>query len=170
MADGSSSIAPRQRSGAGVAAIVAAAVIIAAPFTAPREGLITHPNPDPANPKLMQVCYGDTQVQMRTYTAAECLALLNQREARDYAPGVLKCVPGFANTGRRYAFAASIDAAYNGGTGAFCRSRMARAFNAGQWRHGCDLFLGWRATANGRVLRGLERRREAERKLCITTI
>lgn len=145
-------------------ALIAAAVLIAAPLTAAYEGLRTHPYHDPGDGRLT-VCYGETERAMRTYTRDECAVLLSARLQRDYAPGVLKCVPAIDT--RRDAFAASIDAAYNSGIGGFCRSRMALAFNAGQWRHGCDGFLGWRATANGHVLRGLERRREAERALCL---
>jgi lysozyme len=95
------------------------------------------------------------------------MALLKDRQAADYAPAVLKCVPGFADQRRRYAFAASIDAAYNAGTSAFCRSRMARSFNAGKWKAGCEGFRGWYVLAGGKKLPGLARRREAERSLCL---
>jgi lysozyme len=111
---------------------------------------------------------------MRTYTATECLGLLKDRQAADYAPPLAKCVPGFADPRHRYAFAASIDAAYNAGTSAFCRSRMAVAFKAGDWIGGCKLFAGWYATAriNGvsTPLRGLQRRREAEKALCLRDV
>jgi lysozyme len=84
---------------------------------------------------------------------------------------VLLCVPAFAEEKRRYAFAAAIDASYNAGWAAFCKSRMARAFNANRWAEGCNGFSGWYATAriNGKPtpLKGLQRRREAERKLCL---
>jgi lysozyme len=148
-------------------AIIALAVLISAPFTAPLEGLITHPNPDPGKPDLQQVCYGDTEVPMRTYTADECLILLKARQARDYAPPVLKCVPGFADPNRRYAFAASIDAAYNAGPTRFCKSPMARAFNAGRWTEGCNLFPTWITMPGTRVHKGLIRRRTAEKGLCL---
>lgn len=148
--------------------LLATACAIAIAFlTAHFEGLVTHPNPDPANPNLQQVCYGDTAVPMRTYTPEECQVLLEARQQRDYAPAVLKCVPGFADERRKYAFAASIDAAYNAGIAAFCKSRMARAFNAGQWKAGCEGFRGWYETANHKPLRGLVRRRAAERALCL---
>lgn len=160
---------PPEKSGAGIAAAIAVAVLIAAPVTAGFEGLRTKPYYDPAH--IQTVCYGETERAMRTYSAGACLALLQGRQGADYAPAIARCVPGFADQRRRYAFAASIDAAYNAGIAAFCRSRMARAFNAGQWRSGCDLFRGWYATAriNGRAtpLKGLQRRREAERALCL---
>ena len=146
--------------------ILAACALAIGSLTAHFEGLITHPNPDPGNPKLQQVCYGDTEVPMRTYTADECAILLKSRQAKDYAPKVLECVPGFADPARKYAFAASIDASYNAGYNAFCKSRMAKAFNAGQWKQGCELFRGWYVYAGGKKLRGLVRRREAEATLC----
>jgi lysozyme len=62
--------------------------------------------------------------------------------------------------------AASVSLAYNIGTTAFCRSTVARRFNAGQWKAGCDAFLMW-DRAGGRKVRGLTRRREAERAICL---
>jgi lysozyme len=102
---------------------------------------------------------------MRTYTPQECQVLLEARQQHDYAPAVLKCAPGLVD--RKHAFAASIDAAYNAGVAAFCRSPMARRFNAGDWAGGCDAFSNWYTTAKGKRLRGLVRRRAAERALCL---
>jgi lysozyme len=158
---------PPQR--AGTAAAIVAACALTAGVTASFEGLRTKPYYDPAH--VQTVCYGETEREMRNYTPGECLALLKDRQSADYAPAIAKCVPDFADERHRYAFAASIDAAYNAGIAAFCKSRMARAFNAGAWRQGCDLFAGWYATAriNGKPtpLPGLQRRRSAERALCL---
>ena len=147
--------------------LATACAIAIAVITTSAEGLRTHPNPDPANPKLMQVCFGDTEVEMRDYTVAECKALLQSRQVRDYAPKVLACVPAFKDEKRIYAFAASIDAAYNAGVAAFCKSRMARAFNADHWKDGCNGFVGWFETAHGKKFRGLVKRRANERALCL---
>lgn len=143
---------------------IAGAVAVAVSLTAAYEGLRTKPYKDPAG--IPTVCYGDTGVPMRNYTADECKMLLQAREANDYAPGVLKCVSTIGD--RPYVFAASIDAAYNAGVGAFCRSPMAAAFNRGDWTAGCNAFRGWRVSAGGKVFSGLVRRREAERNLCLT--
>lgn len=153
-----------------VVAAIAAAVAIAAPFAEPREGLATRPYLDPA--RILTVCYGETEgVEARIYSRDECAAKLRKRMARDYAPPVLACVPGLAEPRRRFAFAAAIDASYNAGPAAFCRSAMARQFNAGRWAQGCAAFRGWYVTARvkGRAvrLRGLVERREAEAKLCL---
>jgi lysozyme len=162
---------------------IAAACALACGLTAGFEGLRTHPYVDPGNHRTLTVCFGDTEVEMRSYTPEECQMLLETRQQRDYAPGVLKCVPGLAD--KREAFAASIDFAYNLGVNTFCRSASAREFNAGHWKAGCDQFLAYngivtktpfrgavsvRRLKDGRyfdVLRGLERRREAERSLCL---
>jgi lysozyme len=101
---------------------------------------------------------------MRSYTPDECRVLLQARQASNYAPAVLKCVPSLAL--RAQPFAASVDAAYNAGVKAFCGSPMARKFNAGDWAGGCAAFSGWYVRGGGRVLPGLIRRREAERALC----
>lgn len=154
---------------AGIAACVAAAVIICAPLTSSFEGLRTRPYRDPS--KIPTVCYGETERAMRDYTPDECAVMLQARQARDYAPKVLQCVPGLASTPKRNAFAASIDASYNAGTAAFCRSPMAALFNAGRWVDGCNAFPRWYVTAriHGKptVLKGLVTRRAAERDLCL---
>jgi lysozyme len=145
-------------------ALIAAAVIVAASVTASFEGLRTKPYHDPGDGRLT-VCYGETEREMRRYTPQECAVLLEARERRDYAPGVLKCVPAIGT--RRDTFAAAIDAAYNAGIGGFCRSRMAAHFNAGDWVGGCNAFTGWHVVVKGRPLPGLVRRRAAERALCL---
>lgn len=104
---------------------------------------------------------------MRTYSPQECADLLHSRQLQNYAPAVQRCVPAFADDRYRNAYAASVDAAYNAGIRAFCRSRMARAFNAGQWQQGCEGFRGWYVTGGGKQLPGLVRRRNEEAKLCL---
>ncbi len=91
-------------------------------------------------------------------------------EARRYdallrhAGPVLACTPGLRD--RPNQLAAGISLAYNIGTGTYCRSTVARRFNAADWRGACDAFLMWNR-AGGRIVRGLANRREAERRLCL---
>jgi lysozyme len=151
-------LSSKQRAGAAIAA----ACLVAAPLTAAFEGLRTKPYLDPAG--IQTVCYGETEREMRVYTADECGSLLRQRLAKDYAPKVLACLPQVAD--RKAVFAALIDASYNAGPKAVCNSRMATSIRAGQWRAACDGFSGWYVTAKGKRLPGLVRRREAERNLC----
>jgi hypothetical protein len=77
-----------------LAGAIAAAVLVSGGLTASFEGLRTKPYYDPAH--IQTVCYGETERAMRNYTPAECLALLKDRQAADYAPAIAACVPGFA--------------------------------------------------------------------------
>lgn len=56
--------------------------------------------------------------------------------------------------------------AWNCGTGAFKVSRLRRAINEGRWEDAAEL-LRKPNTAGGKVYRGLDRRRQAERALFI---
>jgi lysozyme len=161
---------PEQRAGEPsgkqkAAAAIAAAVLVATPLTASFEGLRTHPYRDVTGTPT--VCYGDTEVEMRVYAADECGKLLRERVARDYAPRVLACLPQLLDERRKLVFAALIDASYNAGWAAVCKSRMAERIRAGQWQAACNGLSGWYVTSKGVPLRGLVRRREAEKALCL---
>ena len=54
---------------------------------------------------------------------------------------------------------ALLDAAYNAGPGAVCKSPMVRKINAGDLRGGCLAFQGWYVRSDGVVRRGLIARR-----------
>jgi GH24 family phage-related lysozyme (muramidase) len=156
------------KTAAGAAAI-AAAVLAVAPFVASKEGERHVPYYDGGRVKT--VCMGETQnVEDRIYSHDECAAMERKRLAKDYAPAVLNCVPAFVEDRRRKPFMAAIDASYNAGPVGFCKSPMARYFNAGQWAKGCDAFVGWRATIQGVPSRGLRNRREGERLLCMRKV
>ena len=81
-----------------------------------------------------------------------------------HAEPVLSCTPILRMHPNQLSSAISL--AYNIGTGGYCGSTVARRFNAGNWRGACDAFLMWNK-AGGQVVRGLERRRRAERDLCL---
>ena len=65
-------------------------------------------------------------------------------------------------------FGAMLSLAYNIGPTAFARSSVLRWFNAGDKDEAADAFRLWNR-AGGRVLKGLVRRREAERDLFLST-
>jgi lysozyme len=114
------------------------------------------------------ICDGDTKgvrVGM-VETEAGCTARL-ERQLIAHAAPVLKCVPGLK--GRDNQLVASVSLAYNIGTSGFCRSTVARRFNAGNWRGGCDAMLMWNK-AGGREIRGLTLRRQRERAICLKGI
>lgn len=141
---------------------VTAAVPLAAYFLAPWEGKINDPYTDIVG--VRTVCYGETRVEMRRYTDAECLAMLNKAVA-EFANQVLQCTPILAN--HPYQLAAATSLAYNIGVGAYCRSTVDRLFDAGDLKGACDQFARWRM-AGGVIVQGLVNRRKAEAELCRT--
>ena len=139
----------------------AAAVPVAVAIIAPWEGKSNDPYRDIVN--VPTVCYGETRVEMRRYSDAECLAMLN-KAVEGFANKVLQCTPILAS--HPYQLAAATSLAYNIGIGAYCRSTAARLFNSGDLRSGCNAMTLWNK-AGGRVVQGLVNRRKAERELCM---
>ncbi|MES2421456.1 MAG: lysozyme [Pseudomonadota bacterium] len=99
----------------------------------------------------------------QTYTEAQCATML-ERELIVHAEGVIKCIPGIY--GRTNQAIAIVSLAYNVGVSMVCKSSIARFWNAGQWRAGCDFFPRYKF-AGGRVLPGLVARRARERAICL---
>lgn len=162
---------PGRLKGPALAMLIAAVVALVAPGTEQFEGKRNRPYYDPAH--ILTVCYGETEgIEDRIYSNDECAKKLRERMARDYAPKIIACVPDFADPRYKNQFGAALDASYNAGPAAVCRSRMARDFNAGRWTQGCNGFPGWYTTAKVRgkptVLPGLVKRRVAEQKFCLT--
>jgi len=153
--------------GAGAAlgggAAFALAIALATPTIQRWEGTKTDPYRDMVG--VWTVCTGETRVAMRRYTPSECETMLRRAVESDFAPGVLRAVPALKDRPRQ--FAASISLSYNIGIAAFARSTVARRFNAGDWRGGCEAFLAWRF-AGGKEVKGLLNRRRDERMLCLT--
>lgn len=145
-----------------VAALSALALAIAAPFIAGWEGKSNDPYRDIVG--VQTVCYGETNVSMRHYSNAECTEMLNDSVA-EYRDEVLRCTPVLQ--GHPIQLAAATSLAYNIGTGAYCRSTVARRFNSGDFKGACEGFKAWNR-AGGRVIPGLVNRRNAEYGLCVT--
>lgn len=152
--------------------VIAAAVVIAAGIAQEFEGYRGAVYLDPAH--ILTQCYGETQDidPSVIYSEEQCAAKLRARMAKDYAPALLACVPQFNDPRYARAFGALLDASYNAGTAAACRSPMAQHFRLGDIQRGCNAFPGWYVTAKNRKtgervkLRGLVRRREYERDVC----
>jgi lysozyme len=113
------------------------------------------------------ICDGDTKGVRSgmVETEAGCRDRL-ERQLIAHARPVLNCVPSLRAPDREHQLVASVSLAYNIGTGGFCRSTVARRFNAGDWRGGCDAMLMWNK-AGGREVRGLTLRRQRERAICL---
>lgn len=152
------------------ALIGAASVAVLVPTVQSWEGREHKPYRDIVG--IWTVCDGDTKnvVPGEVQTDEECDLRL-ERQLIAHARPVLQCVPQLKD--RPNALAASASLAYNIGTGnprtlrgGFCGSLAARRFRAGDVRGGCNAFLNWNK-AGGRVVRGLTRRRSAERAICL---
>lgn len=140
--------------GAGAAALLIATV-------AQWEGKRNDPYRDIVG--VWTVCYGETRVQMRRYSDAECKDMLAEGLV-DFAKPVLKRNPELA--GHPNQIVAAVSLSYNIGQANYNRSTVAKRFSAGNWRGACDAILAWNR-AGGRVVKGLVRRRETERAICL---
>lgn len=154
---------------AGGAVGIAAALALAVAALKPDEGKRNVDYLDIA--KVPTACYGHTGDDVKVGTRrsdAECDALLTA-DARVHMDGVIVCTPALAD--RPYQLAAATRLTFNIGVNAYCRSTIARRFNASDWRGGCDAFLAWnKARVGGQivVVRGLADRRARERAMCLT--
>lgn len=146
----------------GAGGAVIAALAMATSLVAPWEGKRNDPYRDVVG--VQTVCYGETRVQMRRYSDAECKALLTKAIEKDFAPKVFACVPVLKT--RPFEAAASISLAYNIGPAAFCKSTAARRFRSNDWSGGCNAMNRF-VYAGGRVVQGLVNRRRAEVALCM---
>ena len=112
------------------------------------------------------VCYGETRVSMRRYTDKECRDML-EKATEGFQKEVLRCTPTLRD--KPYQLAAATSLAYNIGSKAYCGSTVARRFNSGDIKGGCESFWMWRVS-NGRVVQGLVNRRADETKICLTNL
>lgn len=156
--------------GAGAAAVIAACV----PFTAGWEGTDLVAKRDAIGTgHPLTYCHGQTSEAGpvkpgQRFTPAQCDALLAQSLPK-YLDAITPCihVPLPVKTE-----AALLDAAYNAGGAAVCRSPMLAKMNAGDIRAGCEAFGAWYVRASGVVVKGLKNRRngdsrKGEKQLCL---
>lgn len=143
------------------AAALAAMLAIATPIVASWEGTKLNPYRDLVG--VWTVCTGETRVEMRRYTPAECQVMLEKGLA-EFGQGVVKRNPELVNRPNQWAAASSLS--YNIGAAAYNRSTVAKRFSAGNFRGACDAFLSW-SYAGGRQIKGLLNRRRDERALCL---
>lgn len=120
-------------------------------------------------------CHGQTdefgKVKVGTrFTDAQCDDLLAQSLPKYLTP-LQKCVKVALPD---KSMAALLDAAYNAGPAAVCKSSMVRLMNAGDIRGGCNAFQGWYVRSDGQVRKGLVARRsgigdgrKSEKQLCL---
>lgn len=150
-----------KRTKAGIGAAAAGAILFSLGVIKPFEGRELTPYYDIVG--VLTWCDGETKGTPKArYTDGECDSILAKSVAQ-YEAEIRPCLPANLPDPVRGAF---ISAAYNIGSGAFCASTMARKAKSGDLRGACNALLLWNK-AGGKVVRGLTRRREAERDLCL---
>lgn len=133
------------------------------------EGLYLKPYLDPVNIPTIgigTIAYPDKRkVSMSdpAITEAQAIEYL-EHELREKEQGVEKLVKVPLNDNE---FAALVCFAYNVGLGALEKSTLLKLLNADDRKGAADQFLRWNK-AGGKELKGLTRRREAERHLFLT--
>lgn len=161
------------RAGAGSLAVIAAATTIltvweGTDLVAKKDMIGTgHP---------MTYCHGQTDEfgvvkAGQRFTPAQCKDLL-AKSLPKYLTPLQECVKVELPV---KTMAALLDAAYNAGPAAVCRSPMVKKMNAGDIRGGCLAFEGWYIRSDGQVRRGLVARRSglpgdkrvSEKQLCL---
>lgn len=144
---------------------VAGVLLAAAALVKPWEGYEAKPYIDAVG--VLTVCYGHTgrstgtAVERKTHTRAECDALL-EADMLEAWRHVERCITAPMTTGQG---AALLSATFNAGPSIVCGSTLQRLANAGDWAGACAQLDRW-VYAGGKKLRGLERRRSAERAVC----
>lgn len=125
------------------------------------EGMILRGYKDPIG--IVTACAGHTKTAIlgRPYSPEECTNLL-EIDLAEHADGVLSCVHVPLSTGEKAAY---VSFGFNVGTGAFCKSTMARKLNAGDRAGACAELSRW-IRAGGKELPGLVKRRATERAMC----
>lgn len=139
------------------------AIAIAAAVIPSLEGVEHKPYQDVVG--VWTVCYGHTGddiIKGKTYTEAECQALLNKdlrNVANQIDPLIKRPIP---DTTR----AALYSFTYNVGAGAFRQSTLLKKINAGDTVGACNELRRW-TYAGGKQWKGLMNRREIERDVCL---
>lgn len=107
--------------------------------------------------------YGDTEnvTPGMVITEAEAQKRLSNRINRDFLPGVLAAI---TRKPEQFELDAMVSLAYNVGVGAFRGSTLVKLFNAGDMQGAADQFPRW-DKAGGKSVKGLRRRRAAERAM-----
>lgn len=158
-----------------ISAGAGAILMAAASFMTPFEGVFTKTYKDPVG--VDTVCIGETDAaavaegKEREFTREECRQMLAKSLVK-YDQGMQGCLQKPITDNMHVAF---LSTTYNIGISGFCKSSMARLVNAGKPREACEALLQYnkatdRKTGERKVLPGLDRRRKAERNLCLQGI
>ena len=135
-----------------------AVIALAAQLVMPAEGESFTPYRDPVG--IPTVCFGETHAEMRTYTHAECVTMLNNSLAV-HGQGLAACMD---TTLPAHQQAAALSFGYNVGVSKACGSTFMRKLNARD-PSACAELDKW-VLAGGKKLPGLVTRRAHERAMC----
>lgn len=110
--------------------------------------------------KVWTVCYGETLNVKKgdRFSDKECLEKLYRRLEKDYRQPLARCITNF-DAAPLSLQASLLDAGYNVGVGAICKSTAAKRTMARDFRGACEAVTRFNR-AGGRVIEGLKRRRE----------
>ena len=147
-------------------------LIICTVLAAGFEGYAVHPYVDRVGTgHPITWCYGETKsdtagvvpAMTATFSEAYCKEELAKKLSTVYAPAIEKCIHVRMPPHRE---AAIVDLAYNAGPGSVCHGQIARLLNTGDVAGGCRALLRY-VYASGKVVKGLQRRRQAEYMMCL---
>ncbi len=165
-----------KRAKAALASGLGLVALTATYLTAPWEGTENRAYWDRLG-KVWTVCTGETKGVRKGdyYTDEQCRDMLYRTLEKDYRQPLQKCIAGYDHLPLSLQ-AAMLDAAYNVGTGAICRSTAARRAKAKQYAGACKALTRFNK-AGGKTIRGLVLRREngdrnriGEYELCMTRL
>ena len=142
------------------AVILSATAALAAGFEGLRQYAYYDPRPGDA---ILTVCYGSTtQVERgKRYSLEECKQRLDA-DMLEAVTAVERCHPNLPDN----VLIAFADAVYNIGPKIACKSTASKYLDQGNYEAACNELPKWNKS-NGVVLKGLTRRREEERKICL---
>jgi lysozyme len=146
-----------------IAKIGAGSVALLVPIAMYFEGTVTKTYKDPIG--IVTACVGHTGSELKmgqTFTSAQCQEMLYQdllKHADD-----IDCIKRPLSDGQKAAF---ISFGFNVGKEKLCKSTLVKRANAGDMVGACNELMRW-TLAGGKELPGLVKRREAERKICLT--
>lgn len=137
---------------------------VAAVLAAGHEGLrqYAYNDPRPGDP-ILTVCYGSTTSVQRgkKYSLEECKQRLDS-DMLEAVTAVERCHPNLPDN----VLIAFSDAVYNIGPKVACNSTASKYLSQGNYEAACNELPKWNKS-NGVVLKGLTRRREEERQICL---
>lgn len=141
-----------------------AVIALATTFGMRWEGTVLTPYWDKFG-KVWTVCTGETAVEMRHYTMAECIAMHEKRVGEGYAR-MIAAYP-LLPTAPVEVQAMAVDLEYNAGLGAIKRANGTNAaLRNGRWRDFCNKLPEW-SRSGGQWVRGLFNRRNEAQQICL---